>query len=82
MLRPRGVATGVYGYVYPKITPSKLFKGLKVTPERLLYSFIPPPPQKTYIPQKTKLSGYTPAPSIHLADFFINNRLNEQNRES
>ena len=25
----RGVATGVYGYLYPKISPSKRFMGYK-----------------------------------------------------
>jgi len=62
----RGVATGVYGYIYPP--PQK--KSVQVnfllgkynvrTAIELYWSFIPP--QKIYTPlQKKQISGYAPA---------------------
>ena len=48
---------GYIGIYTPKVSPSKLFMGVKMTSERLFNSFIPP---KTFIPPK-QISGYAPA---------------------
>ena len=51
-----GVDVGIYTPPPKKISPSKHCYGVKLTPERLFNSFIPP---KKLIPPK-QISGYAP----------------------
>jgi len=63
--RNRGVATGVYGYLYPPPPKKKsaqvnfLWGKNDVTSERLFNSFIPP---KNFYTPKKQISGYAPDP--------------------
>jgi len=52
---------GYMGYIYPKISPSKVFVGVKMTSERLLNMSIEVLylPRNFYTPPK-KSSGYAP----------------------
>jgi len=67
----RGEATGVYGYIPPKISPSKLFYGLEMTSQRLLNMSI----EVLYHPKKFKNLYPPPKKNKFLATYLLHKSL-------